>query len=215
MKIYRIGMYENPTTERLMAMKSVAFAHFSAVGTWSDGEICDACTADTSHRIPPLLMKWEPSTDAIGDFSWDGPFGSVFAVKEHVGQFLRAKRFECQFLPVNYVRPKRNGRWKCVPFPYRGPRLLWGRCETFVDLDMEASNVTVKKCCPVCGSVRYTFTLHNIVIPHRNWHGEKMFRITTNGNSLTTFVTDEGRDVIQSAGFSNIAFSEAGEIVDE
>ncbi len=31
LKIYRIGMYENPTVDRLLEMKSVSFAHFAAV----------------------------------------------------------------------------------------------------------------------------------------------------------------------------------------
>lgn len=69
LKIYRIGMYEDPTTDRLMAMKSVDFAHFAALGTWSEGSVCKVCDAHTSDYIPPLLVQWERSTDVIGDFS--------------------------------------------------------------------------------------------------------------------------------------------------
>jgi hypothetical protein len=39
-----------------------------------------------------------------------------------------------------------------------------------------------------------------------------MFRITTNGKSLATFVTEDCRNLIQDAGFTNIGFTDAGEI---
>lgn len=123
-------------------------------------------------------------------------------------------QFECEFYSVEYVPPKRKVKTKCVAYPYDGPKLLWGKCEVFVDLDMQASSVALEDSCSVCGNVRYKFRRNGIVIRHQNWHGEKMFRITTNGKSLTTFVTEEGRRLIQQAGFSNVAFSEAGEIRD-
>jgi hypothetical protein len=39
-----------------------------------------------------------------------------------------------------------------------------------------------------------------------------MFRITTNGQSTATFVTEEGRQMIEREEFTNIAFSEVGQI---
>lgn len=211
--MYRIGMYANPTTDRLMTMKSVAYAHFSVLGTWvSDRAPCEACGWHWQHYGTPLLVQWEPSTDVIGDFSWDGPFGYTFVVKDEVAQRLRSFGFGCKFLPVEYVAPDVS-RPNSVPFPYNGPKLSWGLCESFVDLDMNASAVTVNESCRGCGRIAYTFRYDGIVIRRKDWRGQKMFRITTNGTSTATFVSEEGRMLIEHERFTNIAFSEAGEIV--
>lgn len=207
-------MYENPTADRLVRMKSVAFAHFSALGTWADERVpCKICGWHWQTIVPPLLVQWEPSTDVIGDFSWDGPFGYTFVVKESVAESLRAMHFECDFLPVSFMSPERKRNARCVPYPYTGPKLLWGECGTFVDLDQEASHVELTSSCPACGDVRYTFRNSGIVIRREKWGGQRMFRITTNGRSAATFVSEEGLQLILDAGFSNVAFSEAGEIV--
>lgn len=208
-------MYEKPTVDGLMAMKSVPFAHFSALGTWvSKREPCEACGWHWQDYGPPLLVKWEPSTDVIGDFSWDGPFGYVFIVQQHVAEVFRTMPFECDCLDVEFVPPAARSGANCVPFPYRGPKLVWGRCDTFVDLDMEASKVALTRACPICGDVRHTFRNEGIVIRRDKFDGQRMFRITTNGRSLATFVTEDGRRLIEHARFSNINFQEAGEIVD-
>lgn len=217
MKIYCLAMHEEPDTDALIESGVLrAFAFFSALGTWSKGDgLCRACQGHSQNRIEPLLVQWEPSSDVIGDFSWDGPWGYVFLVTEPVVAFLRRHGFECGFLGVEYVEPeKASKRYKCVPYPYRGPKQYWGKCETFVDLDQQASGVKLKIDCPECGRQKHTFRNEGIAIPRSNWSGEKMFRIRTNGKSLATFVTDEGRRLIEEAGFSNIAFRPAGEIVD-
>jgi len=216
MNIYLTGMYENPTTDKLMQMKSVSYAHFSALGTWMYiRKPCEVCEWHWQACVPPLLVQWEPSSDVIGDLSWDGPFGHIFLVKERVADWLRDNRFECEFYDVKYVPPeKKPKRTKCVPYPYEGPVLLWGNCETWVDLDMEASGVELTESCKVCGYIDYTFRYEGITIRRKDWHGEKMFRITTNGPAEHTFVTEEGRRMIEEAGFSNISFTHAGEIVD-
>lgn len=214
MKIYRIGMYENPTTESLMAMKSIAFAHFSALGTWSEGEVCGVCGLHTYDIVAPLLVRWERSSSAAGDFSWDGLFGYMFIVRERVVEFFRARQMECEFLTVEYVPPERRAGAACVAYPYAGPTLFWGNCETYLELDMPASDVAVTKSCAACGGVDYTFRSRGIVIPRENFHGEKLFRIKTNGRSAATFATEEAHHLIRNAGLSNIAFSEAGEILD-
>jgi hypothetical protein len=211
-KIYRIGMYANPNVERLAAMKTAPFAHFSAVGTWAyRREPCQVCTYYWQTKVPPLLVQWEPSSAEIGDFSWDGPFGLSFIVKNRVAKALKALRFECRFLPVEYVKPKR--RRYVVQFPYEGPKLLWGQCSAVVELDKKPSRVKQLSSCPACGDVRHTILLKGITISRRMWNGEKMFTIATNGPEMM-FVTEEGRRMIEKAGFSNIAFSEAGQILD-
>jgi hypothetical protein len=208
-------MYENPTTERLMVMKAAAFAYFSAIGTWASiREPCKACGWHWQVYSPPLLMQWERSTDLIGDFSWDGPFGYLYVVRENVATKLHEMQFDCSFLPTEYVPLKRklNMRQRTW-YPHESPNLLWGVCDTFVDLDMKLSSVELISSCSVCGAQRFTFRNNGIVIRRRNWRGNMMFRVTTNSNSLATFVTEQGRKLIQKADLSNVAFSEAGEII--
>jgi hypothetical protein len=205
-------MYENPTADRLVEMRSVEYAHFSALGTWEyEREPCKICGWHWQTIVPPLLVQWEPSTDVTGDVSWDGPFGYTFVVRQQVAKALNAMHFDCSFLPVEYVKPERKRN--TVPFPYRGPRLLWGRCSASVELDMAASAVTLESSCSACGDVRYTFRNKGIVIRPTSWKGQKMFRITTNGRSGATFVTEEARRLLEGARFSNISFSEAGQIL--
>jgi hypothetical protein len=158
----------------------------------------------------PVDSEWEPSTTTIGDFSWDGPFGYMFIVREDIVDFFHANKIECEFRSVEYAMPRKKRR--TVPFPYSGPTLYWAECNTWLSLDMQASEVMCTSSCGKCGEVAYTFRNSGIVIARKNFHGEKMFRITTNGRSAATFVTEEGRRLIVEAGFSNVAFSEAGEI---
>jgi len=213
LKIFLLGMYENPTSDRLIGMKSAPFTHFSAVGTWAnEKEPCQTCNWHWQRIVSPLVVQWEPSTDLIGDFSWDGPFGHTFVVKESVAERLKTTQFECSFYPVEYVKPERDR--STVQFPYEGEKLLWCECSAKLDVDMTASGIRLESSCPACGDVRYTFKRKGIVIRRSNWNDHKMFRIATNGRSDATFVTDEGRRFIENASFSNIQFSEAGEIVE-
>jgi hypothetical protein len=212
LKIYRIGMYENPTIDRLAELKSVRFAHFAAVGTWVDErQACESCGWHWQKLAPPLLVQWEPSSDEIGDFSWDGPFGYVFVVKDSVAKRLTDLRFECQYLAVDFVKPERKR--KTIAFPYAGPKLVWGECSATLDLDLQASKVKRESSCSECGDVSYTFRYKDIEIQRRAWAGQRMFRITTNGRSSATFVTEEGRRVLEDEAFTNIGFSHAGKIV--
>lgn len=215
MKLYRIGMFDKLSLEEFVGMKTAPFASFKAVGTWRDErEPCRACGWHWQGVAPPLLVEWEPSSDIIGDFSWDGPFGYVFVVQDRVVKFLKATAFGCPFLPVEVVRPSSKRKDRIVPFPYQGPNLTWCWCDIFVDLDQQASQVKLESSCLVCGDVRYTFRNKGIVIRRQKWNGEKMFRITTNGRSAATFVSEEGKALLANEGFSNLGFAEAGEILD-
>jgi hypothetical protein len=209
LNIYLVGASKNLTVDRLAVMKSVGFAHFSAIGTWVDERHpCESCEWHWQTLSPPLLVQWEPSTDQIGDFSWDG--GYVFVVKGSVAKRLAALRFECQCLAVDYVKPERKRN--TVAFPYVGPKLFWGECKATLDLNMKASKVKCESACAECGDMRYTFRYKNIAIRRKAWRGQKMFRITTNGRSSATFVTEEGRLLLENEAFTNIGFSLAGNI---
>ena len=204
-------MYENPTADRLAEMTSAKYAHFSVLGTWNyRREPCNVCNYYWQEIISPLLVRWEPSTEEIGDFSWDGPFGSKFLLKRNVVNTFESIGFDCLFFPISIVRPKRKRN--TVPFPYVGPELLWAKCNDTVDLDREASGVKVESSCVECGDTRYTFRKSGILIRRKNWNQQMMFRISTNGPDVV-FVTEEGRHRIRDAGLSNVEFTEAGEIV--
>lgn len=212
MNIYSIGMYENPTVESLSQLKVVEFAHFSVVGTWAyRREPCKTCQYYWQEIVPPLLIQWEPSTERIGDFSWDGPFGERFIVRKHVSELLQSFQFGCNFSQVEVAKSKRTKN--TVPFPYKGPELLWGQCQVTVDLDMKASGVKVESSCPDCGDVRYTLRKSGIVIRRSQWNRQHMFRISSNGPAIV-FVTENGRQMLQTAGLTNVAFAEAGVIDD-
>ena len=191
------------------------FAHFAAVGTWvDDGSRCDACDWHGSALVEPLLVQWEPSSEVIGDFSWDGPFGLLFVVTGPVAEFLRDNGFPCDLLTVDYVPPESRRKTRLVPYPYVGPKQYWAECRTLVDLDMNTSGVKIESSCEVCGMIRHTFRHRKITIRTRDWLGDMMFRVRTNEPSSATFVTEEGRRLIEDAGFSNVAFSIAGKIVE-
>ena len=213
MRIYCLGVNEALFSASDIPVSEVRFAFFSALGTWKAKRApCEACGWHWEYRASPFQVRWEPGSDVIGDFSWDGPYGYAFVVKEEVGAALQKKGFTLDLLPVEYVKPKARRGMKCVPYPYAGPKLWWAECNAFVNLDLQASGVALESSCAECGNVRHTFRYKDIVINRREWHGEKMFRIKTNGRSRATFVSEEGFQEIQQAGFTNVAFSEAGEI---
>ncbi len=212
MRIYYIGMYEAPTAQKISLLKTAHFAHYSIVGTWTYlRDPCKKCNYYWQRIVAPLLIQWEPSTEVIGDFSWDGPFGTKFVVTERVVDKMNLMGFDCLFSEVQYVRPDRKRN--VVPFPYAGPRLRWCQPTAMVSLDMERSVVAVVSHCLECGDVRYTFRDNGIVIRKQEWKQKDIFRIATNGPDLA-FVTEEGRRLIEEAGLTNIAFTDAGEIID-
>lgn len=214
MNIFLIGKHQNATTDSVAANEA-QFADFSAVGTWvNDGSRCEVCGWHGQSLREPLLVQWDAGSDVVGDFSWDGPFGYVNLVRENVSRFFQEYNYSCSLHSVEYVASERPCSSPCIGHPYTGPKQFWAKCTAFVDLDLDASKVGIKLSCDECGRVKYTFRNQGIVIPRQNWNGEKMFRITTNGPSFATFVTDEARREIERQSFSNITFSPAGEIMD-
>ncbi len=182
MKIYRLGMHENATTQKLLDLPPAAFAHFAAVGTWkSQREPCNSCGWGRETIVPPLVVQWEPSSKVIGDFSWDGPFGLTPIVRDSAAAVLSAPEFCCQLHPVVYIKPDRIRQ--TVAFPYNGPTLQWSDCQARVELDREASGVTMLSSCSFCGDTRFDFRMEGIVIRKSAWSGQLMFRIATNGHS--------------------------------
>lgn len=215
MKIYLPGPVDCPNPERITAPGAPRFAFFAAVGTWSPStaKLCKTCGDPGQNLVEPLLVEWEPSSDVIGDFSWDGPFGYVFIAKRPVAEFMKRNRFGYDCLRVDYPKPELARRRRlCVSSPYSGSELVWIECNVYLELDKQQSIVKLESQCATCGAIRHTFRYKGITIRGQDWHGEKMFRIRTNGKSAATFVTEEGRELLEREKFTNIAFSEAGEI---
>lgn len=191
--------------------RSDRFAEISATGTWSEGEICSACGQVTQVRIPPLVAQWEPGSDLIGDFTWSS---YTAIVQDHVREFLESSGFECRFEDVVY-EPTESTRKKIQPtvgFPYEGPRFWWLRATKRIPLNEQASGVELKIDCDVCGQKDYTFRREGIVVDRSSWNGEKLFRIEQFGKSDAKFVSEEGCELLQEQGFSNLTFHEAGVI---
>lgn len=214
MRIYCLGLdkWFGKANEIEIRSRPSRFAYFAAIGTWKDlRDPCAACGWHWQTLGPPLVVQWEPSSTVVGDFSWDGPTGYTFIVRDHVAEELRRLKFECSFSPVTYERPERKRN--TVPFPYRGPKMLWVQCTQAVDLDMKASRVKLESSCDACGRNDYTFRYRRIVIRQADWKGQKMFRIVTNRTSQATFITEEGLRLIERTGFSNLLCAKAGEIV--
>lgn len=214
MNIFMIGKHEDPTTDNVTAAKS-PFTDFSAVGTWvDDGSRCDICGWHGQALREPLLVRWETGGDQAGDFSWDGPFGYLSLVREHVAKFFADYNYGCEFNSVVYIAPEYSAGPPYAPCAYSVPAQRWMVCTGFIHLDRDASNVSIKLSCENCGRVKYTFCNRGIVVRRADWNGAKIFRLAENGPSFATFVTDEARREIESQGFSNVSFTLAGKIIE-
>lgn len=203
MKLY---LLDNPS-------RPSVFAQFCHVGTWSEGELCDACGQTLQHLIEPLQIEWDPGTETIGDFSW---CGYTAVVRNDVRSFLEENGFECIFGRVEVLPPtgwKRTQRAR-VPFPYTGPELWWLIPTRRVALDEAASGVRLEIDCPRCGQKDYSFRRTGIVIRAGNWNREKLFLIDQFGESGAMFVPDFALAELIDRGITNLKPIEAGVIVD-
>ncbi len=185
------------------------FARFAAVGTWSPGIVCPECRGATSLKVTPLLVQWDIGSDKIGDFSW-----SMYTciVTEKVVRSFREDDLECEFRAAEVIAPtermrKRDAR---VPFPYEGPKLKWLVANRVVNLDEEINGIAIKRICTTCCRIYKTVKTNGIVIDQSNLGDASIFRIASNGRSDAIFVTEDAKLTIESHGFTNIAFREAG-----
>jgi len=229
MKVWRLS---DPVDSR--------FARASRRGSWSQSSgLCPECGASSQRRIQPLVLEWEPGSDAIGDFTWPG-FGSDIAITEPVANLLEAfGGFETG--PVEMVqdstlkRPSgsRSGKPR-VWLPYEGPPLrdLWVTQQ--VHLDLERSSVRLVKECMTCGRKHYD--IDGIERYETGWDKERRESVETRiprqhglGIYLAAdalagvaifrlhefpgwiLVTDLVKNFVEKEGFTNVSFLEAGE----
>lgn len=195
-----------------MAGTSRDFAQVAVVGTWSEGKLCPVCTGTTERLIPPLQVEWEPGSDCIGDFVWDGGF--TCCVQDTVRDFLVKSKFECDFGAVVSVpnSTSQNSRMPGVELPYSGPALTWLQARNVIPLNEKRSHVKREPDCVGCGRIKTTFKSDGITVDDCDWHGEKIFRIAQNEPSDATFVTEAAKREIEEADFRNVSFKPAGVI---
>jgi len=194
------------------ARKASEFAHFATVGTWKERGYCPHCTSVGAEIVAPLLMEWEPGSENIGDFSWD--LGYVFVAKGRVRRELASIEFGLSFFPVRHV-PYSEKRYRSKPrvaVPYKGEPLYWAVPKVFLPLNEKKSRVKMEERCTVCGYTKKTFRKSSIVIDGPDWHGENVFRISQNGNSQASFVTETGMTILSEAKYTNLRFLKAGKI---
>jgi hypothetical protein len=132
-----------------------AFAQAGRRGSWSESPgVCPECTGSRQHRIPPLVLEWQPGADVVGDFVWVGP---DLACRRQVIEALSARFLGPVGGPVEMAQDakvRRTPRAKSrVWLPYEGPELRELLTDVIVPFDPKRSSVRVEKVCSTCGRV--------------------------------------------------------------
>jgi hypothetical protein len=200
------------------------FAEASRLGTWHpiDAKVCPECGDARQKRIPPLIIEWEPGSDVIGDFTWPG-FNLEVVVSQKVKEAFEVQFPEVGFASIQFWQNPRltrpalpNKRTKPrVWLPYSGSDLWEIIPQKWFHLDCDKSNVVVEKQCSTCGKIIYkkrSWT-DRFVIDDSSWEGENIFRIYEYPGPI--YCTEDAKIFIEKSGFSNIRFSEEGEIRDQ
>jgi hypothetical protein len=187
-------------------------------------------------RRQPLIVEWEPGSTVIGDFNVD--FWGVFVKRTVAEELIRlgVRGFEPGPVEVrdNSERSKRRAKTR-VKFPYEGPPLaeLW--VTKWVQMDPERttyevevlSDGTTRK-----GLVgiqrketdwnRETFEYTERWIPREPGKGLYVKKHELGGCQLfkvldfagiALYCTDKFKELVQSNGYTNVAFREIGEVL--
>lgn len=208
------------------------FARASRVGTWEQqGD------PPRSVRVPPMVIEWEPSSTAVGDFTWAGP--GEYLVKKSVAEEIRDAGFGGFEMGVVEMRPNRDHKRpkrNMISLPYDGPEVVELMVTKWVPLDMEHSTVKVARYedgKPVYALEgmettktvdwnRETGELEKIHIPRTPGMGAYVRKSELNDCSFFKMIelpvgflcTDRARDFILDKCYTNIGFSEAGEVIE-
>jgi hypothetical protein len=216
----KIWSLENPSDRR--------FAYATSFG--------DCWDEKRKVRTQPLIVQWHPGSIVIGDFNVC--FWGVFVKQEISDELIRlgVRGFEPGPVEVrdNSERSKRRAK-KRVKFPYEGPRLaeLW--VTKWVRMDPERttyeeeklSDGTVRKC--LIGTERNetdwnweTLEYNERMIPREPGKGLYVRGEELSDCSLFSvrefpvggpLCTDDFRNLVESKGYTNVAFREIGEVL--
>jgi len=214
----KIWSFENPCDRR--------WAFASACGAWDQ----------EGNRVQPLIVEWEPSSTLIGDFTvcWNGVCMRRAVADELLN--LGVRGFEPGPVEVreNSERRKRKAKNR-VKCPYVGPPLaeLW--ITKWVRMDPERttyeeetlSDGTVRK--GLVGIPRKESDWNQDTGEYREWwiprepgkglyvrrealEGCQIFKVSDFSGGAPR-CTDEFKNLVESKGYTNVAFREIGEVI--
>jgi hypothetical protein len=224
------------------------FAYFSRLGSWKpyDAErgLCPKCTSPrTAERIPPLVIQWEPGSDALGDFTW--ALGAPEVVITARVTDLLLSEFQ-GFKPSRVVMQQdpeiTQGRRRSkqseprVWLPYDGPPLreLW--VTRHLNADRSRSTVREALNCACCGRINYEVRgvesrssrfdqqkkqLVEVHVPRVPGQGIYVHEGDLGGADFFEVVefpdrvlcTDRAKRFIEEQRFTNVAFLEVGDMI--
>jgi hypothetical protein len=226
---------------RFTSPRSETFATAERRGTWTEsetGDACPECGAARQRREKPIVLFWQTGSDVIGDFLVTG-FDSDVVVMERAAAALEERFTGFERGPVEIVddpeaAAERRGRR--VPSPYSGPDLVELWIVRWVHLDQERSTAELEWRCGTCGYERwrldgverwdsYWDAEAKLLIPRKTTRepgagvfvreealeGADIFRVHEFPGWV--FCTDRVRDFILEQRFTNVDFSEMGDIL--
>lgn len=188
------------------------FAQFIATGTWSNDKLTECCRRNQSVLIPPLQVMWIPGSTRIGDLAWSP---TVFVVQNSVISIMKALSVEFRIHPIIFnpydgSAGRLTKKSQIVSLPYTGPELHWLQVTDRVPIDLDASGVSVRKECSVCGHISLTPKRTGLVLPKDQWQGQHVFGLEQFQRSIAVFVTEVAME--QMKHLTNVSFSLAGSI---
>jgi hypothetical protein len=197
------------------------YARASRLGTWfpEDAELCKECTADSSTRVRPLIIEWEPGSDMIGDFTWPGHLDDII-ISQRVRESLEGRFSGFEFGPIRMNEDPKlkksssaKGRKKPrVSLPYQGPPLwdLW--VTSWCHFDLSASGMVLERECQTCHTKTFKPLAEDqvLIVDIRTWDGSQIFK--TYECPACVFCLDEVKVKIERNEFSNVSFSRRGYI---
>ncbi len=226
MKIYR---FSDP--------RNWSFARASRLGTWEPDSqcACPECGNPRQSRVKPLIIRWEPGSDVVGDFVWPGFDDevvvslSVLETLEGISGFTPG--------PVEMRQDPKLARSKGKPrvsLPYNGVPLfdLW--VTSWVHM-AGTSSATLSEKCEVCGFETYAldgvekidsaFDASRRMMVNRRIERVPGAGIFVEGTSLCgadvfrlkefpswIFLTDRVKRVLENAKKTKVSFLEMGGI---
>ena len=196
------------------------------------GERCEVCKSLLGPRVQQARVEWTPGSDKVADFTFAG---ARLIAKAHVANQIRTqfpevgtRPIEIADLPENY-RPAKLSK-KAEPriwLPYNGPELVELIPLKQVDLE-PTSTVEIKARCEKCGAIEYR-SFGNVerfkggkLVPRQPGSGLRLSRREMNAAHLVQprytglYLCDQVfRNFIEAMKFTNIAFLDYGEIVEQ
>lgn len=129
------------------------YAECAIAGTWSKYPPCTTCGAPRDRLIEPFVVRWLPSAESVGDFSWS--IGDCLATTTAAERIIKSG-MSIKATPVTIEGPGPAATQASMKAPYTGPGLCLVRpCNRAKRITL--GTVAVFDTCLECGlSVRRT-----------------------------------------------------------